>query len=189
MGTHEQAGRGPETLGPMEAAAGTLNVVIETPRGRRNMYDYDHATGFCRLGGVLAAGAVFPFDFGFLPGTLAADGDPLDVLVLMDEPAFPGCLVPARLLGVLEAEQTERDGATMRNDRLIAVAERDPLYGEFRSLADLGDRTVGQIEHFFVSYNEVTGKRFAPLRRSGARRARALIRQAERRFRDVHDAG
>lgn len=176
-------------LGPVDANRGVLNVVIETPRGRRNKYSYDHATGLFRLDGVLAAGAVFPFDFGFLPGTLAEDGDPLDVLVLMDEPAFPGCLVPARLLGVIEAEQTERDGATMRNDRLIAVAERDPLYGEFHSLASLGERTVGQIEHFFVSYNQIAGKRFRPLKRSGVPRARALIREAERCLRVAGQTG
>ena len=185
----ELAGSGPEMLGPVDAEAGTLNVVIETPRGHRNKYSYDHAAGRFRLGGVLAAGAVFPFDFGFLPGTLAEDGDPVDVLVLMDEPAFPGCLLAARLLGVIEAEQTERDGVTTRNDRLIAVADRDPLYGEFRSFADLGARTLAQIEHFFVSYNQIAGKRFTPLTRAGVPRARALIRAAERRFRTARDAG
>ena len=185
-GTGESAGDGLQALGPVDAETGALNVIIETPRGRRNKYSYDHALGVFRLGGVLTAGAVFPFDFGFLPGTLAEDGDPVDVLVLMDEPAFPGCLLAARLLGVIEAEQTERDGATMRNDRLIAVADRDPLYGDMRSLADLGDRTVAQIEHFFVSYNQIAGKRFRPLKRAGVPRARALIREAQRRFRGEH---
>ena len=189
MGSYEAAGSGLEALGPVNAEVGTLNVVIETPRGRRNKYSYDHALGIFRLGGVLTAGAVFPFDFGFLPGTLAEDGDPVDGLVLMDEPAFPGCLLAARLLGVIEAEQTERDGVTTRNDRLIAVADRDPLYGEFRSFADLGARTLAQIEHFFVSYNQIAGKRFTPLTRAGVPRARALIRAAERRFRAARDAG
>lgn len=72
----------------------------------------------------------------------------------------------------------------MRNDRLIAVADRDPLYGEARSLAAIGDTVVKQIEHFFVSYNEAAGKRFTPLRRVGVRAARALIRDGERRFHD-----
>lgn len=173
-----------DQIGPIDTESGTLNVVIETPRGHRNKYSFDHELGLFRLGGVLTAGAVFPFDFGFLPGTLAADGDPLDVLVLMDESAFPGCLIPARLLGAIEAEQTERDGETMRNDRLIAVADRDPLYGEARSLAAIGDTVVKQIEHFFVSYNEAAGKRFTPLRRAGVRAAQALIRDGERRFHD-----
>src|SRR5918998_925490 len=153
----------------------TLHVIIETPKGSRNKFKFDPDRGLFELASVLPAGAVFPFDFGFVPGTKGEDGDPVDVLVLMDEPAFPGCLLAARLLGVIEAEQTERDGATMRNDRLIAVADRDPLYGDIRSLADLGNRTVDQIEHFFVSYNQAAGKRFTPLKRAGVQRARALI--------------
>src|SRR5215208_6835365 len=84
-----------------------LNVVIETPKGNRNKFKYDEQRGLFKLGGVLPRGAVFPFDFGFIPSTLGGDGDPLDVLILMDEPAFTGCLVPSNLLGVIEAEQTE----------------------------------------------------------------------------------
>ncbi len=91
------------------------NVVIETPKGSRNKFDYDPELGLFRLGGVLPLGAVFPFDFGFVPSTLGGDGDPLDVLTLMDEPAFTGCLVTVRLLGVIEAEQSE-GGETTRND-------------------------------------------------------------------------
>src|SRR5215212_8024826 len=91
-----------------------VNVVVETPQGSRNKYNFDERLGVFRLGGVLPAGAVFPFDFGFVPSTVGGDGDPLDVLVLMDEPAFPGCLVEARLLGVVEAVQTERDGGSTR---------------------------------------------------------------------------
>ncbi|HEY1403173.1 MAG TPA: inorganic diphosphatase, partial [Pyrinomonadaceae bacterium] len=86
-------------------APDTLRVVIETPRGSRNKYDYDAELGLFKLGGVLPAGAVFPFDFGFVPRTTGGDGDPLDVLVIMDEAAFAGCLVEARLLGVIEATQ------------------------------------------------------------------------------------
>src|SRR5919202_6145584 len=96
---------------------GELNVIIETPKGSRNKYDYDEELRLFKLGGVLPSGAVFPFDFGFVPATLGGDGDPLDVLVLMDEPAFTGCLVVTRLIGVIDAEQTERDGETKPNDR------------------------------------------------------------------------
>ena len=182
MGSYEAAGSGLEALGPVDAEAGTLNVVIETPRGRRNKYSYDHALGIFRLGGVLTAGAVFPFDFGFLPGTLAEDGDSVDVLVLMDEPAFPGCLIPSRVVGAIVAEQTEREGETMRNDRLIAVAERCPLYGQARSLDDLGAALLDQIEHFFISYNQIAGKQFTPCRREGSDHALALIRDGRQRF-------
>src|SRR5256714_11155497 len=101
-----------------------LNVIIETPKGSRNKFNYDDKLRLFKLGGVLPSGAVFPFDFGFVPSTTGGDGDPLDVLVLMDEPAFAGCLVRVRPVGVIEAEQTERDGGTARNDRLIAVASQ-----------------------------------------------------------------
>ena len=171
-----------DALGPFHGESNTLNVVIETPRGHRNKYSYDHDHGLFKLGGVLPAGAVFPFDFGFLPGTLGEDGDPVDVLVLMDESAFPGCLIPSRLIGVIEADQTESDGETMRNDRLIAVAERCPLYGQAQSLDDVGRTLLDQIEHFFVSYNQMFGKQFAPCGRSGVIRAQALIQEAQRRY-------
>src|SRR6187549_1983500 len=96
-------------------------VVIETPKGSPNKLAFEPRYGTFVLKGVLPAGAVFPFDFGFVPSTRGGDGDPLDVLVLMDAPVFPGCIVPSRLIGVIEAEQTE-DGETERNDRFLAVA-------------------------------------------------------------------
>ena len=107
----------PKGLPTRSAEPGVTNIVIEVPKGSRNKYVYDDALGLFRLKKILPAGAVFPFDFGFIPSTIGGDGDPLDVLVLMDEPAFPGCLVPARIVGVIEADQTERDGTIHRNDR------------------------------------------------------------------------
>src|SRR3954464_7536915 len=99
-------------MGPFDPETGDLNMIIDTPKGSRNKFKYDEAHGLFKLSGVLPAGASFPFDFGYVPSTRGEDGDPVDVLVLMDEPAFAGCLVPARLIGVIEAEQTETDGAT-----------------------------------------------------------------------------
>ena len=160
--------------------SGTLNVVIETPKGHRNKYKYDEKRGLFLHSGVLPAGAVFPFDFGFVPATLGGDGDPLDVLVLMDEPAFVGCLVPANLIGVIESEQTE-GGKTERNDRLIAVAANSRSHREIRSIDQINENLMREIEHFFVSYNQVKGKKFEPLGRFGPDRARKTVREAERR--------
>ena len=160
-----------------------LNVVIETPKGSRNKYNYDEKTGLFKLGGVLPSGASFPFDFGFVPSTVGGDGDPLDVLVLMDEPAFAGCLVRTRLVGVVEAEQTERDGETTRNDRLIGVAADSRLHTRVRTLEDLGPALVEEVEHFFVSYNQIKGKEFKPLARSGPERARDLVEEGMKKFR------
>ncbi|HEX8129071.1 MAG TPA: inorganic diphosphatase [Pyrinomonadaceae bacterium] len=164
-------------------APDTLRVIIETPQGSRNKYDYDDELGLFKLGGVLPVGAVFPFDFGFIPSTTGGDGDPLDVLVLMDEAAFAGCLVKARLVGVIEAEQTERDGETTRNDRLIAVAAGARNHKAVRSLEQLSENLLDEIEHFFVSYNEMKGKKFEPLGRFGAERAGRIIEAGARRFR------
>ena len=164
-----------EKISPFDAETGALNVVIETPKNCRNKYAFDERLGVFVLKGVLAVGHSFPFDFGFIPQTLGGDGDPLDVLVLMDEAAFPGCLVPSRLIGVVEAEQTERDGRVERNDRLIAVASDSHTHSHVRSINDLNDTLVDQIEHFFVSYNEIKGKRFEVLGRFAARRAKTLV--------------
>ena len=152
-----------------------LNVIIETPKGSRNKFKYDEALRLFRLSGVLPAGAVFPYDFGYVPSTQGEDGDPLDVLVLMDEPAFAGCLVPARLIGAIEAEQTEEDGRTERNDRLIAVASDSRQHKDVRALDQISPNLVEEIEHFFVSYNTIKGKQFAPKGRFGPERAQKLV--------------
>ena len=91
------------------SAKGELHVIIDTPKGSRNKYKYEPEHGLFMLGGILPAGAVFPYDFGYVPSTLADDGDPLDVFLLMDEPAFVGCLVESRLIGAMKAEQTEQE--------------------------------------------------------------------------------
>jgi inorganic pyrophosphatase len=170
-------------LSTTDANSGTVNVIIETPKGSRNKFDYDREQGLFKLGGVLPAGAVFPFDFGFVPSTLGEDGDPVDVLVVMDEPAFAGCLVPSRLIGVIEAEQTESDGKTTRNDRLIAVAENSRAHHDVRSLDQLNENLVAEIEYFFVSYNTIKGKQFKPLGRFGPERAGELVAEGARRLR------
>lgn len=162
-----------------------LNVIIETPKGSRNKFTYDEKRGLYKLGGVLPAGAVFPFDFGFVPATLGGDGDPLDVLLLMDEPAFVGCLVEARPLGVIEAEQTE-EGNTVRNDRLIAVAVKSRNHRDVNSLDDINENLREEIIHFFVSYNESKGKVFEPLGQFGPARARQIVGEGSKRYRRAH---
>src|SRR5436190_12890498 len=106
-----------------ESGKTRVNVIVETPKGQRNKFKYDSDASCFTLGKVLPAGAVFPFDFGFVPATIAEDGDPLDVLLLMDAPAFTGCLVRARLVGIIKAHQQEPTGEVIGNDRLIAVAD------------------------------------------------------------------
>jgi inorganic pyrophosphatase len=164
-----------DRLDPFEGDC--LVVVIETPKGSANKLKFEPRYGAFALKSVLPAGAIFPFDFGFVPSTCAEDGDPLDVLVLMDAPVFPGCVVRSRLIGVLEAVQIE-DGKKERNDRLIAVAHESSTHGSIRKLTDLGRTVLDQIEHFFVSYNEARGKPFTIKRRAGKKQAMALVKAA-----------
>ncbi len=153
--------------------------MIDTPKGSRNKFAWDEELELFELGGVLPAGAVFPYDFGFIPNTRGEDGDAIDILVLMDEPAFTGCLLMSRLLGVIEAEQTETDGKVERNDRLIAVAAKSRTHGQVKSLDQINEALIDEIEHFFVSYNAAKGKKFKPLRRSGPDRAKQLVQEAQ----------
>ncbi len=164
-------------LPPFDTDTGEINVVIETPKGSRNKFAWDKKRELFELGGVLPAGAMFPYDFGFIPNTLGEDGDALDVLVLMDEPAFCGCLVRSRLLGVIEARQTEK-GKTLRNDRLLAVSASSRTHAHLRTLRDLNRKLIDEIEHFFSSYNAAKGKKFVPLGRYGPKRARQLVERA-----------
>lgn len=120
-----------------------------------------------------------PWDFGCLPATCGDDGDPLDILLLMEHRTFPGCLVRARLIGVIEAEQGEEGEEKERNDRLIAVAATSRAWEDVEELDDLDGRLLDEIEHFFVSYNSWKHKTFEPIGRHGPDRARRLVEQSK----------
>lgn len=168
-----------DDLPSFDEETGEVNAIVDTPKGSRNKFKYDQEKRLLKLSGVLPLGASFPFDFGYIPATKGEDGDALDILILMDEPVFPGCLVPAKLIGVIEAEQTEA-GETSRNDRLIAVAADSRNHSQVRFLGDLNSNALAEIEHFFVSYNEAKGKEFKVLGRAGPERAKELIQSAQR---------
>src|SRR5579872_7085076 len=116
-----------------------INAIIETPRGSRCKFKYDPDHGVFELHRMLPAEDPYPYDFGFIPSTVAEDGDPIDVLVLLEATQFPGCVVPSRLIGVLEIEQREHggEGKPVRNDRLIAVGAASQTYGSLREITDL----------------------------------------------------
>ncbi len=152
----------------------TCRAIIETPKGRRNKFDYDPESRLFRLGGVLPEGMAFPYDFGFFPTTLGGDGDPLDVMVLMDEPAHVGCLLDVRIAGVIEANQSE-DGKTQKNDRLLAVSIHSYSHQHIQSINDIDATLLDQLEEFFVSYNKDRGKKFKVKKRSGPKRAIEIL--------------
>ena len=153
-----------------------VNAIIETPKGSRTKFKYDEEHGLFMFDKAMPIGQSFPFDFGFLPSTKGDDGDPLDIIVLTGEPTFVGCLIRAKLLGVIEAEQTE-NGVAERNDRLIAIAleakSGKPSEG---AIDHLEPSIVRNITKFFVAYNELQGRSFKALRYAGPERAEALIR-------------
>src|SRR6202021_376082 len=120
-----------------------LRVVIETPKGSRNKFALNQEQHIFELTKVLPAGMAFPYDFGFVPSTEADDGDPVDVLVLMDEPAFPGCVLTCRPIGVIEGEQIEKkdknkNKGKVRNDRIVAVEQDAHSWADIRNIDDLG---------------------------------------------------
>lgn len=162
-------------------------AIIETPKGRRNKFDYDPESGLFELGGLLPEGMMFPFDFGFLPSTLGDDGDPLDVMVLMDEPAHVGCLLQVRIIGVIEAEQTQ-DGKTETNCRLLAVSIHSYSHESVTSLKQLNPSLLEQVEAFFISYNKLHGKKFKVTGQGGPKRAGAVITEGVKAFEKKHKA-
>ena len=147
---------------PFIEGTGYINAIIETPKNSRNKYAYDDSTQAFKLKRALPAGMVFPFDFGFIPSTIAEDGDPMDILVLTDSPTFPGCLVECQVLGIIKVEQ-EENGEKVRNDRVIAVQLQSRMYSSATNINDLPDGLVKEIVHFFGSYNQVSDDVFNPL--------------------------
>ena len=169
----------PTKLKPIDKTQGLIQVIIETPAGSRNKFSFDPEQEIFALKKVLPAGMVFPYDFGFLPQTLAPDGDPIDVLLLMDEPAFPGCAVKARLIGIIEGEQG--DGKKrIRNDRLVAVADVNHMYANIRELKDLPPKWLKELQDFFVNYHNLEGKKYELLGCKGKEVAMRLIKKARK---------
>ena len=154
----------------LDARKGICRAIIETPKGSRNKFDYDPDSRLFMLGGLLPEGMMFPFDFGFIPSTLGEDGDPLDILVLMDAPAHVACLIEVRIIGVIKAEQTE-NGKTQSNDRLLGVAVHSYDHEGLESIDDLSKTMLDQLEQFFISYNKQRGKKFKVTGTGGPKKA------------------
>ncbi len=164
-----------------EADKNLIQVIIETPKYSRNKYAYDPEQQVFELKKVLPSGMSFPYDFGFVPSTRAEDGDPIDVLVLMDEPVPVGCLVKSRLIGVIEGKQREKDKTKwIRNDRLIAVESNDHEHSDAHDLNDLNPRLLDEIGQFFTNYHRLEGSEFKVIRHGDAKAARKLLKKALR---------
>jgi inorganic pyrophosphatase len=157
-----------------------VHVLVETARGSRNKFSYDEEQNVFRLKKVLPEGMSFPYDFGFVPSTLAEDGDPLDVLVLMDEPGCTGCLIECRVIGAILGEQSE-DGKKVRNDRLVGVALPSHTHSDLKNIGDLNSNLLREVEQFFVNYHAQYGTRFKPIGRVGPKEALKMVRNGMKR--------
>jgi inorganic pyrophosphatase len=150
-----------------------VEAVVEIPKGSRNKYEVDHATGIIRLDRVLFASIHYPTDYGFIPGTQTGDGDPLDVLILVEEPTFPGCHIMIRLLGVLHMRD-ERGP----DDKLLAIPVSEPRFEGIDDLGVLPQHRLVEIEHFFATYKQLEGKTSVVTGWSGRKAALATLRRS-----------
>src|ERR1700730_949187 len=171
----------PTRLSPVDAHDEELTVVIiETPKGSRNKYAFDPDERIFALKKVLPAGMAFPYDFGFVPSTRGGDGDPLDVLVLMDEPAFPGCKLTCRVIGVIEGEQGNKK-KTERNDRVVAVEDGNHSYAHVKHIDDLGKTFERELEEFFVNYHRLSDEQYKIIALKGPAAGRRCVKRSRHR--------
>jgi inorganic pyrophosphatase len=141
------------SLIPAQPKPGLVNVLIEIPGGSKNKYEFDKELNALCLDRVLYSSVAYPYDYGFIPNTLADDGDPLDGMVLMDQPTFPGCVITARPIGMLEMI----DGGD-RDEKLICVPAKDPRYTQVTTLDDIAEHRLAEISEFFKTYKNLEKK-------------------------------
>ena len=157
----------------------SLDVIIEIPAGSRNKYEYDHENHVIRLDRVLHSSVHYPTDYGFIPDTLSLDGDPLDVLVVVLDPTFPGCHVPARPLGLLRMHDEKGE-----DEKILAVPVGDPRFDEVQNLGDLPAHYLREIENFFATYKLLEDKETDLYGWEDLESAMQTIEESRRRYRD-----
>ncbi len=154
------------------------NMIVEIPKGRRTKFEVDKATGLIKMDRYLYASAVYPGDYGFIPQTLAEDGDPLDILVMVNEPTFSGCLIEARVVGIFKMKDKGQ------NDfKLLAVPNKDPLFANMRKLEDVPSHFLREVEHFFSTYKQLEGAEVEPLGWASHEAGAVEVRSSIDRFR------
>lgn len=155
-----------------------IDVIIEIPQGSQNKYELDHETGRIRLDRVLFSPMHYPMEYGMVEHTLGEDGDPLDVMVLTTFPTFPGCVIAARIVGLLE--MSDDKGI---DNKVLAVAEDDPRFKDVKSLEDVNPHTLKEISHFFQTYKQLENKETHIVGWRGEKEAIACLNEAIERGR------
>ena len=158
-----------------------LTAVVEIPRYERNKYELDKTLGVFRLDRVLHSAVHYPGDYGFFPRTLAEDDDPLDVLVVMTKPVFPGCLVPVRPVGLFKMVDRGQP-----DDKVLAVPLNDPYTAEITDIHDLPPHLLKEIEHFFQIYKDLEGTRVQSLGWEGIESAHRVINESVVRYSEAY---
>jgi inorganic pyrophosphatase len=155
-----------------------VNTIVEIPKGRRSKFELDKETGLIKLDRYLYSSSVYPGDYGFIPQTLAADGDPLDILVMVNEPTFSGCLIEARVVGMFRMKDKGAD-----DYKVLGVPNDDPLFGHVKKLEDVPPHFLREVEHFFGTYKQLEGAHTESLGWIAADAATQEVRDAVDRFR------
>ncbi|MEX0653602.1 MAG: inorganic diphosphatase [Phycisphaeraceae bacterium] len=163
-----------------------INVIVEIPKGRRCKFEVDKKTGLFKLDRYLYSSAMYPGDYGFIPQTLAEDGDPLDALVMVNEPTFTGCLIEARPLGLFKMSDN-----ALNDYKVLAVPADDPIFSEYDDLWRVPPHFLREVEHFFSTYKQLEGTEVVPMGWDTADRARREINECIDRYQQLrlaHDA-
>lgn len=145
-------GINPTMISPGKRLPEVVNVIVEIPKGRRSKFEVDYETGLMKLDRYLYSSSHYPGDYGFIPRTLADDGDSLDAIVMVNEPTFPGCLIETRVLGLFRMQDHGK------NDyKILGVPDSDPLFNEYVTLEDVPAHYLKEVEHFFLTYKQLEG--------------------------------
>jgi inorganic pyrophosphatase len=163
---------------PGTGEASVVNMIVEIPKGRRSKFEVDKATGLIKLDRYLYSSAVYPGDYGFIPQTLAEDGDALDILVMVNEPTFSGCLIEARVVGIFRM----RDKG-LNDYKILAVPHKDPLFGDIKRLEHVPPHFLREVEFFFATYKQLEGVTIEPLGWASHEEGTAEVRATVERFR------
>ena len=139
-------------VAPGASLPSVVNAIVEIPKGRRNKFEVDKKTGLIRLDRYLYSSSHYPGDYGFIPQTLAEDGDALDILVMVNEPTFSGCLIEARVIGLFRMKDRG-----VNDFKILGVPHSDPLFAEYQNLRDAPSHFLREVEHFFATYKQLEG--------------------------------
>ena len=172
----------PDRLSFLDVPAGThvpsvVNAIVEIPKGQRNKFEVDKKTGLIRLDRYLFSSSHYPGDYGFIPQTLAEDGDPLDILVMVNDPTFSGCLIEARVIGLFRMKDRG-----VNDFKVLGVPNTDPLFAEYQNLRDAPSHFLREVEHFFATYKQLEGITIETMGRATAQDAIAEVKASIDRF-------